>query len=133
MTDAAIYRQGWTLDEVQWACFDRSKVEPWMLAAIKSAALVELNAPDYVAYLKRVFAGADPATIAAIEQWGGEESQHGRALGRWAELGRVLLGAAGLGASGGLAYSLLGKQLRRVPYAGPYLAGVVTALTDKSA
>jgi hypothetical protein len=86
MTDAAIYRQGWTLDEVQWACFDRSKVEPWMLAAIKSAALVELNAPDYVAYLKRVFAGADPATIAAIEQWGGEESQHGRALGRWAEL-----------------------------------------------
>ena len=86
MTDAAIYRQGWTLDEVQWAAFDRSKAEPWMIAAIKSAALVELNAPDYVAYLKRVFAGADSATIAAIEQWGREESQHGRALGRWAEL-----------------------------------------------
>ena len=86
MTDAAIYRQGWTLDEVQWTAFDRTKVEPWMVAAIKSAALVEMNAPDYVAYLKRVFVGADPATIAAIEQWGREESQHGRALGRWAEL-----------------------------------------------
>jgi len=86
MTDAAIYRQGWALDDVQWAAFDRSKVEPWMIAAIKSAALVELNAPDYVDYLKRVFQGADPATISSIEQWGREESQHGRALGRWAEL-----------------------------------------------
>jgi hypothetical protein len=86
MTDATIYRQGWTLDEVHWAAFDRSKIEPWMIAAIKSAALVELNAPDYVAYLKRVFHGADPATISSIEQWGREESQHGRALGRWAEL-----------------------------------------------
>jgi len=86
MTDAAIYRQGWTLDDVHWTLFDRSKAEPWMIAAIKSAALVELNAPDYVSYLKRVFSGADPATISAIEQWGREESQHGRALGRWAEM-----------------------------------------------
>src|SRR5476651_2461780 len=86
MTDAAIYSQGWQLDAVQWAAFDRSKVEPWMIAAIKAASLVELNAPDYVAYLKRVFADAGPATIAAIEQWGCEESQHGRALGRWAEM-----------------------------------------------
>jgi len=86
MTDAAIYSQGWQLDDVQWAAFDRSKAEPWMIAAIKSAALVELNAPDYVAYLKRVFRDAGPATISAIEQWGCEESQHGRALGRWAEM-----------------------------------------------
>jgi hypothetical protein len=86
MTDAAIYRQGWSLNDVRWANFDRSKAKPWMIAAIKSAALVELNAPDYVAYLKRVFRGADPATIAAIEQWGCEESQHGWALGRWAEM-----------------------------------------------
>ena len=27
-----------------------SKVDPWLLAAIKAAALVEYNAPDYVAY-----------------------------------------------------------------------------------
>ena len=86
MTDAAIYRQGWQLNDVQWAAFDRSKTEPWMIAAIKSAALVELNAPDYVSYLKRVFEDASPDTIAAIEQWGCEESQHGRALGRWAEM-----------------------------------------------
>jgi len=57
-----------------------------MIAAIKSAALVELNAPDYVTYLKRIFKGAGPETIAAMEQWGREESQHGRALGRWAEM-----------------------------------------------
>ena len=86
MTDAAIYRQGWQLDDVQWTAFDRSKAEPWMIAAIKAASLVELNAPDYVAYLKRVFKDSGPQTIAAIEQWGCEESQHGRALGRWAEM-----------------------------------------------
>lgn len=86
MTDAAIYRQGWQLDDVSWSAFDGSKTEPWLIAAIKSAALVELNAPDYVAYLKRVFADASPMAIAAIEQWGCEESQHGRALGRWAEM-----------------------------------------------
>ncbi len=84
---ATVYRQGWTLDDVQWSKFDRAKAEPWMVAAIKAAALVEFNAPDYVSYLKRVFkdAGAD-GTLDAIEQWGCEESQHGRALGRWAEM-----------------------------------------------
>jgi rubrerythrin len=86
MTDAAIYSQGWKLDDVQWAAFDRSRAEPWMIAAIKSASLVELNAPDYVAYLKKVFSDAGPQMMAAIEQWGCEESQHGRALGRWAEM-----------------------------------------------
>lgn len=86
MPDAAIYKQGWALEDVHWAHFDRSRAEPWMVAAIKSAALVELNAPDYVSYLKRVFKDAGPETIAAIEQWGREESQHGRALGRWAEM-----------------------------------------------
>jgi hypothetical protein len=86
MTGTTVYKQGWTLDEVQWAAFDRTKAEPWMIAAIKSAALVELNAPDYVSYLKRVFKDAGAETLAAIEQWGCEESQHGRALGRWAEM-----------------------------------------------
>jgi rubrerythrin len=52
--------------------------------AIKSAALVEYNAPDYVGYLKRVF--PEPDFHPVIEQWGREESQHGRVLGRWAEL-----------------------------------------------
>ncbi len=56
-----------------------------MLAAIKAAALVEYNAPDYVTYLKRVFCDSGPQMLADIERWGAEESQHGRALGRWAE------------------------------------------------
>jgi rubrerythrin len=83
MSAKAVYNQGWSLDEVQWQDFDASKVEPWMLVAVKAAALVEFNAPDYVSYLKRVF--PDASTQAIIEQWGREETQHGRALGRWAE------------------------------------------------
>ncbi len=86
MTAGTVYKQGWTLDDVQWSRFDRSKIEPSMLAAVKAAALVEFNAPDYVSYLKRVFKDGGPETLAAIEQWGCEESQHGRALGRWAEM-----------------------------------------------
>jgi rubrerythrin len=86
MTDGTVYGSGWTLDDVQWAAFDASKVEPKLLAAVKAASLVEYNAPDYVTYLKRVFQGADPQTIADIERWGEEEIQHGLALGRWAEL-----------------------------------------------
>ena len=83
---APVYKQGWTMDDVHWSLFDASKVEPTLLAAVKAAALVEYNAPDYVAYLKRVFAGAGEQTLAALEQWGREEAQHGRALGRWAEI-----------------------------------------------
>ncbi|HWU56826.1 MAG TPA: ferritin-like domain-containing protein [Rhizomicrobium sp.] len=86
MTVAPVYKQGWTMDDIHWSLFDREKVEPNLLAAVKAAALVEYNAPDYVSYLKRVFAGSDPSTIASIEQWGREESQHGRALGAWAEM-----------------------------------------------
>jgi rubrerythrin len=84
MTDGAVFTQGWTLDDIPWDRFDASKAEPWMITAIKGAALVEFNAPDYVSYLKRVF--HDAKTQALIEQWGKEESQHGRALGRWAEM-----------------------------------------------
>ena len=86
MTVATVYKQGWTLDEVHWDWFDPSRVDPRLLAAVKAAALVEYNAPDYVNYLKRVFAGASAETIASIELWGVEESQHGKALGRYAEM-----------------------------------------------
>ncbi|HEX3808669.1 MAG TPA: hypothetical protein VHW02_03120 [Rhizomicrobium sp.] len=84
--EATVFKQGWTLDDVQWAKFDASKVDPQMLAAIKAAALVEYNAPDYVTYLCSVFKNSTPQTLANIREWGGEESQHGRALGRWAEM-----------------------------------------------
>ncbi|MBA2587437.1 MAG: ferritin-like domain-containing protein [Alphaproteobacteria bacterium] len=86
MTVAPVYKQGWTMDDVHWSLFDPSKVDPTMLCAVKAAALVEYNAPDYVTYLKRVFAGQGPEIMAALEQWGREEAQHGRALGRWAEI-----------------------------------------------
>ncbi len=84
MAAAKVYKQGWTPDDIAWDAFDPSKTEPWMIDAIKAAALVEYNAPDYVSYLKRIF--SDPERHAEIEQWGREETQHGRVLGRWAEM-----------------------------------------------
>ena len=86
MADGAVYGQGWSPDDIEWSRFDSSKVEPWLLVAIKAAALVEYNAPDYVTYLKRVFQGDSPEIMASIEEWGREETQHGKTLGRWAEL-----------------------------------------------
>jgi rubrerythrin len=85
MTGTIVYASGWTLDDIHWESFDPTKVERGLLAAVKSAALVELNAPDYVTYLQRVFRNSDADTLASIEQWGREEIQHGLALGRWAE------------------------------------------------
>jgi hypothetical protein len=86
MKVATVYKQGWTLDEVHWDRFDPTRVDPVLLAAVKASALVEYNAPDYVDYLKRVFHDAGPQTLDAIEQWGQEEGQHGKALGRYAEM-----------------------------------------------
>ncbi|MCH8684579.1 ferritin-like domain-containing protein [Pedomonas mirosovicensis] len=75
----------WTLNDIPWDRFDPSKVEPDLLAVIKTAALVEANAADYVVYLRNVFR-EDADFVAAAETWGVEEEQHGAALGRWAEL-----------------------------------------------
>jgi hypothetical protein len=86
MTDGIVYEAGWTLDDVDWSCFDPSKVSAPLLAAVRAASLVEYNAPDYVTYLKRVYKGAPEDTIRRIEHWGEEEVQHGLALARWAEL-----------------------------------------------
>jgi hypothetical protein len=86
MTDAAIYKAGWTLADVNWSRFDASKVNADLIAAVKAASLVEYNAPDYVDYLKRVYHGAPQSTLGTIEHWGGEEIQHGLALARWAAL-----------------------------------------------
>ncbi len=83
MSEGKVYKQGWSPEDVSWSAFDASKAEPWLIDAIKSAALVEYNAPDYVIYLKRVF---PPDMYAVLEQWGREETQHGAVLGRWAEM-----------------------------------------------
>ena len=85
MAVGTVYHQGWTLADVSWQLFDASAVDATMLAAIKAAALVEYNAPDYVTYLKRVFRNLPPEKLDWIERWGAEERQHGQALGRWAE------------------------------------------------
>lgn len=86
MAEGTVFQAGWKLDDVQWSKFDASKVTPGLLAAVKAAALVEFNAQEYVDYLKRVFADSGSQIISDIEQWGIEETQHGLALSRWAEM-----------------------------------------------
>jgi hypothetical protein len=86
MSTGTVYSSGWSLDDVRWDRFDRSRVTPGLLAAVKAASLVEYAANDYVSYLKRVFRDAPSQTLADIERWGVEELQHGLALGRWAEI-----------------------------------------------
>ncbi len=75
----------WTLETIAWHRFDAASVDPALLAVVKTAALVEANAADYVSYLKDVF-GDDPDFIADAERWGDEERQHGAVLARWAAL-----------------------------------------------
>src|SRR5947199_1906119 len=85
MTDGTVYKAGWRLDDIRWERFDPARIASGMVEAVKAAALVEYNAPAYVAYLTRVFGGAEH-TIADFERWGQEEARHGLALGRWAEM-----------------------------------------------
>ncbi len=63
MADGAVYTQGWSPDDVDWSRFDASKVEPWLLVAIKAAAWSSTTRPDYVTYLKRVFQGGGPEIL----------------------------------------------------------------------
>ncbi len=78
-------KAGWTLDDIAWKCFDATKVDTDLLAAVKAASVVEYNARDYVGYLKSVFPD-DAALHATFDQWGAEETQHGQALARWVKL-----------------------------------------------
>ncbi|MGH7045367.1 MAG: acyl-ACP desaturase [Stellaceae bacterium] len=75
----------WTLDDIPWARFDRSRVDPAIAAIVKAASLVEMNGGTYADYLCRVFAD-DPDFQTDVRRWGAEEEQHGEALGRWAAL-----------------------------------------------
>lgn len=75
----------WTLDDIPWERFDRTKVDANLLGLVKAAALVERNGSDYAHYLLNVFAG-DRLFEEAARRWGAEEVQHGRALARWAAL-----------------------------------------------
>ncbi len=78
-------QQRWTLDDINWAGFDPALVNRDLVAIVKTAALVEANAADYVVYLSNVFRD-NPELIAQLQHWGVEEQQHGAALARWATL-----------------------------------------------
>jgi rubrerythrin len=78
-------KKHWTLDDIDWAAFDRSKVDPDIVQIIKAASLVEQNGRDYATYLGNVFHD-DPEFRAAAHSWAEEEVQHGQALKRWAQL-----------------------------------------------
>jgi len=58
----------WTLDQIPWSKFDRSKVDPEIVKLVKAAALVEFNGGAYAIYLGRVF-GDDAQFRAAAETW----------------------------------------------------------------
>jgi rubrerythrin len=75
----------WTLGDIPWHRFDRAKVDPEILRIVKAASLVEQNGADYATYLCGVFHD-DPDFQEVARRWGGEEIQHGQALGRWAML-----------------------------------------------
>ena len=73
----------WRIDDVPWDRFDRTKLDPELVALVKAAAMVERNGTDYGTYLNRVFSD-DPDFRAAADRWSVEEVQHGDTLGRWA-------------------------------------------------
>jgi len=76
--------QHWAITDLPWASFDPTKVDADLLKIIKAAALVEYNACDYATYLTNVFPH-DAVFRQDIENWAIEETQHGQALGMWAE------------------------------------------------
>jgi len=75
----------WSIDDIPWDRFDKSRVNPDIVPIVKAACVVEYNAGDYRHYLNNVL-DKDARTRVAIKQWSVEEIQHGRVLGRWAEL-----------------------------------------------
>lgn len=75
----------WTLNDIPWDRFDRSKLDPEVVKIIKAACMVERHSFDYGKYLCSVFHD-DPEFCAAALGWADEEVQHGEALRRYAEL-----------------------------------------------
>lgn len=75
----------WNLDTIPWSTFDRSRVDPQLVAFARGACLVEFNAETYTDYLCRVFSD-DPELQAQFRDWGAEEMRHGLALRKWVEL-----------------------------------------------
>src|ERR1051326_6687941 len=76
---------GWGLDDIPWHLFDRGKVDPELVRIVKAASLVEHNGAAYAHHLCLIFAD-DPEFQQDARRWGDEETQHGVALARWANL-----------------------------------------------
>jgi hypothetical protein len=75
----------WTLDDIPWDRFDQNKLNPQIVRIVKAASLVEYNGSAYAHHLCRIF--HDNADFQRdARRWAEEEIQHGKALGRWAEL-----------------------------------------------
>lgn len=75
----------WTLEQIPWSSFDRSKIDPDLVKVVKAAAMVEYNGGDYATYLSNIFRD-DAEFCEVVQDWAVEEVQHGAALARWAEL-----------------------------------------------
>jgi rubrerythrin len=75
----------WTLGDISWDRFDRSKLDSDIVRLVKAASLVEYNGGAYAHHLCRIFHD-DPDFQRTARRWGEEEIQHGRALARWVTL-----------------------------------------------
>jgi len=75
----------WTLDEIPWDRFDRSRLDPEILKLVKAASLVEYNGAAYAHHLCRIF-DDDRDFQEGARHWARREIQHGNALARWAKL-----------------------------------------------
>ena len=62
----------WSLDDIAWERFDRSKIDRELVKLVKAASLVESNGRDYATYLCNVFPD-DPEFQAATNIWALEE------------------------------------------------------------
>ena len=38
----------WSIDDISWDRFDKSRVDPGIVPIVKAACVVENNAPDYL-------------------------------------------------------------------------------------
>jgi rubrerythrin len=75
----------WSLKDIPWDTFDKTKVDPKLLSLVKAACMVEYNSADYNRYLSEVFYDDLDFQQASL-YWSEEEIQHGEALRKWAEL-----------------------------------------------
>ena len=80
-----IAMSNWTAGDIAWDRFDPSLAGEDIVKLVKAASMVEYNARDYATYLGKVFEG-DPEFQKLALEWAESEVQHGRTLGRWAQL-----------------------------------------------